>query len=274
MKKSISTLILCLFSVTCLFIVTSKSYSDEKNVYIPVGITYNSIYWWRGIELNGKGAGVLWPKVGLEFSGVTAYVTVGINQDYMMATEEGDRKLTKTYHEFDYGIEYAYSKDSFSSTIGVKYTHYPFYDSAGATVDPSFFEGYVIASYTSYFVPTLEVYYDYYVEETADETPVNQDLYVKGTLFKDLVNASGFTFKAGVWIAYYNNAYLDRKGFSDSGVTFSSLYDYQGITFFSAVNYARTIAKEFYIPYDADGNGKANKLKNHLWADFGVSTKL
>jgi len=266
--------LLFMFGVTSFVFVTDKSYSEEKNFYIPVGLTYDSIYWWRGIELNGKGAGVLWPKIGIEVSGITAYVTAGINQDYIMATEKGDRQLAKSYHEFDYGIEYAYTKDSLSSTVGVKYTHYPFYDSAGATVDPSFIEGYVIASYAAFIVPTIEVYYDYYVEETADETPVNQDIYAKLTLFKDLVNADNFTCKTGVWIAYYNNAYLDRKGFSDTGITFSSTYDHQGVTFFSAVNYARTLDKDFYIQYDADGNGKSSELKNHLWADFGVSLKF
>ncbi len=274
MITRIRTIILFLFSVTCIFIVTGKSYPEEKNVYIPVGLTYDSIYWWRGVELNGKGAAVLWPKLGIETSGITGYVTAGINQDYIMANENGDRQLAKTYHEFDYGTEYAFSKDAFSFTLGIKYTHYPFYDSAGATVDPSFFEAYMIASYVSYFAPTLEVYYDYYVEETADKTPVDQDVYVKGSVFKDLVSATNFTCKTGIWVGYYNNAYLDRKGFSDAGITFSSTYDYQGVSFFSAVNYARTLTRDFYISYDSDGNGKTSKLKNHLWADCGVSTKL
>ncbi|MCX8124545.1 MAG: hypothetical protein N3F66_10335 [Spirochaetes bacterium] len=274
MSRRAQIFILFMVCITSLVIVTGNSYSEQKKVYFPVAFTYNSIYWWRGIELNGKGAGVLWPKVGLEISGVTAYVTAGINQDYIMANEKGDTKLAKTYHEFDYGIEYAYTKDALSSTVGIKYTHYPFYDSAGATVDPSFIEAYLIASYSLYFVPTLEVYYDYFVEETADETPVNEDVYVKGTLFKELVNANNFIFKTGVWIAYYNNAYLDRKGFSDTGITFSSTYDHQGVTFFSAVNYARTLDKDFHIQYDVDANGKSSKLKNHLWADFGVSLKL
>ncbi|MEW6526130.1 MAG: hypothetical protein AB1444_05610 [Spirochaetota bacterium] len=266
--------LLFMFGVTSIFFVTDKSYSEEKNFYIPVGLTYDSIYWWRGIELNGKGAGVLWPKIGIEVSGITAYVTAGINQDYIMATEKGDRQLAKSYHEFDYGIEYAYNKDSLSSTVGIKYTHYPFYDSSGATVDPSFIEGYIIASYTAFIVPTIEVYYDYYVEETADKTPVNQDIYAKLTLFKDLVNADNFVCKTGVWAAYYNNAYLDRKGFSDAGITVSTSYVYENVTFFSALNYARTLSKDFYILYDSDGNGKSSELKNHLWADFGVSSRL
>ena len=257
-----------------LSLLYNKAYAQEKAFSVPLGVTYNSIYWWRGIELNGKGVGVLWPKVGIEVTGITAYVTAGINQDYIMATESGDRKLAKSYHEFDYGIEYAYSNNSLSSTIGLKYTHYPFYDSAGATVDPSFIEAYVIASYAAYFMPTIEVYYDYYVEETADKTPVNQDVYAKFSLFKDLINTNNFICKTGVWVAYYNNAYLDRKGFSDAGITFSTSCDYDGVTFFSAFNYARTLTKDFNISYDSDGNGKSSKLKNHLWADFGVATKL
>lgn len=268
------TFIFFMFCVTSFFFVTGKSYSEGKNLYFPIGLTYNSTYWWRGIELNGKGAGVLWPKVGIEIRGITAYVTAGINQDYMMASEKGDRQLAKSYHECDYGIEYAYSKDSLNSTAGIKYTQYPFYDSSGATVDPSFIEAYVIASYTAFLVPTIEVYYDYYVEETADKTPVNQDIYAKLTLSKDLVNADNFTCKTGIWAAYYNNAYLDRKGFSDAGITLSTSYVYENVTFFSTLNYARTLSKDFYILYDSDGNGKSSELKNHLWADVGVSSRL
>ncbi|HPK44651.1 MAG TPA: hypothetical protein PLV62_06700 [Spirochaetota bacterium] len=78
-------------------IVINNSYSAEKLLSFPVGITYDSIYWWRGVELNGKGAGVIWPKVGCEVSGVQAYITIGINQDYYMTTEGGDNDLAKTY---------------------------------------------------------------------------------------------------------------------------------------------------------------------------------
>ncbi|HOM09453.1 MAG TPA: hypothetical protein PLV81_04815, partial [Spirochaetota bacterium] len=53
--------ILFMFCVTSFFFVTGKSYSEGKNLYFPIGLTYNSTYWWRGVEINGKGAGVLWP---------------------------------------------------------------------------------------------------------------------------------------------------------------------------------------------------------------------
>ncbi|MEJ5361220.1 MAG: hypothetical protein WBK20_06240 [Spirochaetota bacterium] len=58
--------IFSMFSVSIFFFVTGKSYSDEKSFYIPVGITYDSIYWWRGIELNGKGAGVYGQRLALK----------------------------------------------------------------------------------------------------------------------------------------------------------------------------------------------------------------
>ncbi|HPP51015.1 MAG TPA: hypothetical protein PLO73_13680 [Spirochaetota bacterium] len=266
--------ILFMFCVTSFFFVTGKSYSEGKNLYFPIGLTYNSTYWWRGVEINGKGAGVLWPKIGAEFSGVTLYVTAGLNKDYGTATESADIKAAKTYHEFDYGIEYARGAGAISSTIGVKYTHYPFYDAAGATVDPSFIEAYAIVSASYFVIPVLELYYDYFVEETNAETPVNEDVYAKLTLFKEIVHADTFTVKTGAWVAYYNNAYLDKKGWSDAGLTFVTSYEHNGVTFFSALNYARSLSKDFYLEYDFDGNGKASTLKNHLWADVGVSSRL
>lgn len=273
--KKLTALFLSILAIVTInpSLVYNKGYAQEK-VLFPVGLTYNSIYWWRGIELNGKGVGVLWPKVGIEVSGLTAYVAAGINEDYLMATETGDRKLSKTYHEFDYGVEYALTLDSLSSTVGVKYTHYPFYDSAGATVDPSFIEAYIIASYTASITPGIELYYDYFVEENADKNPVNEDIYAKFSLTKECISTQGFVVKIGAWLAYYNNAYLNKKGFSDTGVTATFSYDYNGITFFSAFNYARTLAKDFYVKQDFDANGKDSILKNHLWADVGVSTKL
>ncbi|HOE20163.1 MAG TPA: hypothetical protein PKJ69_04280 [Spirochaetota bacterium] len=274
MNQFFKTILRIIIGIICCCIVTNNSYSAEKLLSFPVGITYDSIYWWRGVELNGKGAGVIWPKVGCEVSGVQAYITIGINQDYFMTTEEGDNDLAKTYHEFDYGIEYSFTQNTFSSTIGIKYCQYPFYDSADATVDPSFFEAYGIVSFSYVIIPVLELYYDYYREESDEETPVNEDVYAKLSLFKEILHANSFIVKTGIWLGYYHNAYLDRDGFSDAGITLSTSYDYNDVVFFSAVNYARTLSEDFYIEYDADANGHASRLKNHFWVDIGISSKL
>jgi hypothetical protein len=120
--------------------------------------------------------------------------------------------------------------------------------------------------------PFVTVYYDYYVEETASKTPRDEDYYVKLALSQDLVSQNDFTFSAGAWVGYYNNAYLEREGWSDAGVTLGIAQKIGNATFKGAVNYARSLTSDFQITDTY--NTEAGKLRNHLWADFGISYSL
>jgi hypothetical protein len=260
-------------SVVTMGLMQHKVCAEESSfIRVPVGISYNSVYWWRGVELNGKGVGVFWPSVGLELgeTGFALSVAAGVNEDYLIADDSTDRDAAKPANEFDYGIAYGAEFGIVSLGAGVMYIHYPFYDEVdNDAVDPSFWEASVAVGLDILLAPSLEIYYDYYVEEDdATDNPVNEDYYVKASIGHDVIKTDSFSFSLGAWVAYYNNAYLDKKGWSDAGISLGTSSEYKGISFDSAFYYARSLDEDFQ-----EANG-AGKLKNHFWAEFGVSTSL
>ena len=246
---------------------------DESFIKVPVGLLYASAYWWRGIEFNGKGNGVLWPSVGvlLGDTGLSLNFAAGINMEDAQAEGKSARHPAKATHEFDYGA--AYSRDLgelVTAGAGIMFIHYPYYDNV-YTNDTSFLEGSVFVMIKTILSPRLDVYYDYYIEENADagkDTPQAEDVYVKLSCAQDIIKDDGFAFSTGLWIGYYNNAYLDLSGFSDLGIKLGTSKDYRGIVFSAGVYYARTLAKDFYDYYAASGGVRQ---KNHFWADFGAT---
>jgi hypothetical protein len=88
---------------------------------------------------------------------------------------------------------------------------------------------------------------------------------------QDLVSQNDFTFSAGAWAGYYNNAYLETQGMERAGVTLGSRRksqcDLQGR------GQLRPLALVGFSDHDTY-NTEAGKLRNHLWADFGISYSL
>ncbi len=277
MKKTVVTIIFTLFVTAGMLPAAGNVHAEDSFVKVPVGISYSSTYWWRGVELNGKGVGVIWPSAGLELgdTGLSLSVAAGINEDYLVVNETGEPDVAESYHEFDYGMGYSMSAGILSVDIGVMYVHYPFYDEgAPDATDPSFVEGSLGLGLDVLLSPTVEVYYDYYMEETDEGTPQDEDYYVRLSFGHDVISSDAFTFSVGTWGGYYNNAYLDVKGFSDAGVSLGTSSMYGNVEFTAAVYYARSLDKDFQDAYDLDDDGRTSALRNHVWAEFGVSTTL
>ncbi len=279
MRKS--RLLSCLAALALLAagIAPGKAFAEEEAAFfkVPVGLSYASTYWWRGVELNGKGSGVLWPSAGLVLgdTGLSFLIAAGLNADYLYAGTGGDREATRPYHEFDYGASFAKDLgDIVSFNIGVLYVSYPFYDEADpAATNPSFIDGMLGLGLKTVLNPRVDFYYDYYVKENADKTPRDEDYYVKFSLAQEFAKTGDSAFTVSAWVGYYNNAYLDAKGWSDAGARLGFLKDFGGTVFAAGLYYARSLDSDFWQEYDPDEDGRG-RMKNHVWADFSVSRTL
>ncbi len=280
MRKS-RLLLSCLAALALLTagIAPGKAHAEEGGSFlkIPVGLSYASTYWWRGVELNGKGSGVLWPSVGLVLgdTGISLLVAAGLDADYISADTSGDRKAIRPLHEVDYGASFAKDLGDIASfSLGILYAQYPFYDDFDSTaVNPAFLEGSLGLGLKTILNPRVDFYYDYYVKESAAETPQDEDFYVKFSLGQEFAKTEDSAVTLSAWIGYYNNAYADLEGFSDAGLRLGFLKDFSGTAFAAGLYYARSLDSDFQRAYDPDGDGEG-KIKNHVWADFSVSKTL
>jgi len=266
MKIRTATIIIAAITLSAVIMPGRSLVAAEKEsaISIPVGISYSSTYWWRGTELNGKGTGVIWPGIGLEIAGtgLSLSIAAGLNVDCIAADTETDRKAADDFNEIDYGLAWSTDLgDMVSLGVGVMYVSYPNADYG------SFIEGSLSLGADMPFSPALDFYYDYYVEENGNDpdAPQAEDFYIKFSLGHDLISSGSFTCSAGAWIGYYNDPYFGAEGFSDAGISIGIAEEYMGVSFSSAVNYARSLSEDFQTAY---GSGK---LKNHIWADFGVA---
>ncbi len=300
MKQALS--ITAILSLLIIFLFNMKIHAAEKEAFlqIPVSASYSSIYWWRGGELNGKGVGVFWPGVGLVLgeTGIELSYAAGISEDFFSVEKKSstlhkDEEKAKT--EFDYGISYSIDiGEILSLGLGALYAQYPFYDAVDSTaIDPSFYEFSLSLGGNTFLSPAIDLYYDIYVEETYtamtakqqavyqalgysqaqmdrqvkvdNATSTNEDYYISFSISHDLISTEdGFGFSLSGLIGYYNNAYLDLKGWSDYVITAGISKNYEDISFEGGFNYGRTLHKDF----------ETDDMKNHFWADFGVTYSL
>jgi hypothetical protein len=247
---------------------------DSSFIKVPVGLQYASTYWWRGIELNGKGVGVLWPSAGLILgdTGLSFLVAAGLNADYFAAGNKDDLKYASTFHEFDYGASYATEIGGMLAVnAGLTFIHYALYDRYDSSaVDPSFLELTAGVGVKVLLNPRLDILYDYYIEENAAKTPQGEDVYVRLSIAHELVKSGCMALALSAWLGYYNNAYLDRSGMSDLGLKAGISAEKSGVIYTAGVYYARSLAEDFQMGFDPDGDG-SGRQKDHLWADFGAS---
>jgi len=241
-----------------------------------VGLSYASTYWWRGVELNGKGSGVLWPSAGLVLgdTGISLLVAAGLNADYLLADRSGDHKYIRPTHEIDYGASFAKDLGDIASfSLGILYAQYPFYDDNDPdALNPAFLEGSIGIGLKSVLNPRLDFYYDYYVKEK-EENPRDEDYYMKFSLAQEFAKTNDSAITLSAWIGYYNNAYADAKGFSDAGLRLGFLKDFSGTAFGAGLYYARSLDSDFQQEYDPNGDGRG-KIKNHVWVDFSMTRTL
>ena len=224
-------------------IAPGKAIAEEGGSFlkVPVGLSYASTYWWRGVELNGKGSGVLWPSAGLVLgdTGISLLVAAGLNADYLLADRSGDHKYIRPTHEIDYGASFAKDLGDIASFgVGILYAQYPYYDDYDSTaLNPAFLEGSLGLGLKTILNPRLDFYYDYYVKEK-EETPRDEDYYVKFSLAQEFAKTNDSAITLSAWIGYYNNAYADAKGFSDAGLRLGFLKDFSGTAFGAGLYYA------------------------------------
>jgi len=259
-------------------IAPGKAIAEEGGSFlkVPVGLSYASTYWWRGVELNGKGSGVLWPSAGLVLgdTGISLLVAAGLNADYLLADRSGDHKYIRPTHEIDYGASFAKDLGDIASFgVGILYAQYPYYDDYDSTaLNPAFLEGSLGLGLKTILNPRLDFYYDYYVKEK-EETPRDEDYYVKFSLAQEFAKTNDSAITLSAWIGYYNNAYADAKGFSDAGLRLGFLKDFSGTAFGAGLYYARSLDSDFQQEYDPNGDGRG-KIKNHVWVDFSMTRTL
>lgn len=259
-------------------IAPGKAIAEEGGSFlkVPVGLSYASTYWWRGVELNGKGSGVLWPSAGLVLgnTGFSLLVAAGLNADYLSADRSGDHKYIRPTHEIDYGASFTKDLGDIASfSIGILYAQYPYYDDYDSTaLNPAFLEGSLGLGLKTILNPRLDFYYDYYVKEK-EETPRDEDYYVKFSLAQEFAKTNDSAITLSAWIGYYNNAYADAKGFSDAGLRLGFLKDFSGTAFGAGLYYARSLDSDFQREYDPNGDGRG-KIKNHVWVDFSMTRTL
>jgi hypothetical protein len=248
---------------------TAKNvFAEDTKLSIPVSFSYSSTYWWRGVELDGKGVGVLWPGVGAVYGDFSFIAAAGISADWICLEDSEGKKGAKSLTELDLGAAYTINTSMFSVVLGLMYIGYPYYDAANPdAVEASFIEGSAVLTIKTMLSPYVAVYYDYFLNETDAKTPVNEDYYVKFGASHNLISTEdGFAFSLGAYIGYYNNAYFEMSGWSDAVVKAGIAKNYKNISFYGGCYYGRTLSKDF-----KDYN---SGIKNHFWADFGAGMTL
>lgn len=247
-------------------------HADEKNIKVPISFTYSSTYWWRGIQINGKGVGFLIPGIALEFGDFSISYAAFISEDWISRESSAEEDAEKVKTEMDYGIFFSRDLEVITLSIGVLYAHYPYYDEVNPdATDPSFWEGSLAVGLNTVLSPTIEFYYDYYIEaregSDGNDVPVNEDYYAKLSLSQDLIaTKDGFTFAISAWVGYYHNLYFEAEGWSDAVASMGISKEEGNFSFSAGFYYGRTLSRDFR---------RANfGIKNNFWCDFGITYSL
>ncbi|MFH0974226.1 MAG: hypothetical protein V1874_00415, partial [Spirochaetota bacterium] len=64
-------------------VMAKTAHAEDSKISVPVSFSYNSVYWWRGVELNGNGVGVLWPGIGLNYGDLALSAAAGISEAWI-----------------------------------------------------------------------------------------------------------------------------------------------------------------------------------------------
>ncbi|MDY6935415.1 MAG: hypothetical protein SVZ03_14465 [Spirochaetota bacterium] len=270
--KKLLTLVCMLFILIGLNGVTRFDLSaDEKLVTIPLSISYSSIYWWRGTVLN-DGAGTFWPDAECNIKDFSLSIAGCISEEWFTKNDSASEDTAKSFTEIDYGLFYSRDINDISLSAGVMFCHWPFYDEADDSAeDPSFWEASLSIGVDTILSPTLEFYYDYYIESYegsyGKDVPTDEDYYIRFSVGHELINRNdNLIMSVGAWIGYYNDPYFEADGWSDMVALVGFSNQYNNLSFNSNFYYGRTLSKDFRDANDG--------IMNHFWCDFGISYSL
>jgi len=243
----------------------------EKLVSIPVSFTYSSVYWWRGVQINDDGVGVLWPGISLEIGAFSLSYAAGISEDWISKESSAEEDEAKAKTEMDYGLSFSSETEILAFGIGIMYVQYPYYDETDHdATEPSYWEGSAMIGVKTVLSPALHVYYDYFIEEyegsDGSDVPVNEDYYVKLSLSQEIIASNGFTFSITAWVGYYNNPYFEAEGWSDAVVSLWIAQELERFSFSAGFYYGRSLDRDF--------RRLNNGIKNTFWCDFGIVMTL
>lgn len=299
-----------LFVISLFSVYTpKKAVAEESKLSIPVLVMYSSLYWWRGVELNNTespsdSVGIVWSGFAIKYAGFSILCAGGFSEDLWRRrntedledpevedeTEEdaignnqddSSRDTAKTKTEVDYGISYKLEIKPVKIAASVLYVQYPYFDEMDNShldddptvdsTDPSFWEAGLSLDVDTILSPSVEFYWDYYVEDykndKGEDVPVDEDYYVKLSVSQEIVGKKDvYSLAMGAWAGYYNNAYMELKGWSDAGGSLEISVDHESLSIFATVYYARTLDKDFVEA--------AGFVKNHTWCDFGITYKI
>jgi hypothetical protein len=273
MKKIIQQM----FIATVLIALTTAAtlsalHAGEKNIKVPISFSYSSTYWWRGLQINGKGVGVLWSGIAVELGDFSISYAAGISENWISSESSVEEDAEKVKTEMDYGITFSKETEKISLSLGILYAHYPYHDEVDPdAADPSFWEGSLAIGLNTVLSPTIEFYYDYYIKaregSDGDDVPVNEDYYAKFSLSQDLIaTKDGFAFTISAWVGYYHDPYYELDGWSDAVASLGISKEEGDLSFSAGFYYGRTLSKDFR---------RANSgIKNNLWCDFGITYSL
>jgi hypothetical protein len=241
-------------------------YAAERFIKVPVSFSYSSTYWWRGMQINGRGVGVLWPGIAIQLDDFSISYAAGISEDWISRESSAEEDAEKVKTEMDYGISFSRNLEAITLNIGVLYVHYPYFNEVDPdATNPSFWEGSLSIGLNTVLSPTIEFYYDYYIEaregNDGDDVAVNEDYYIKLSLSQDLIATKfGFTFTISAWVGYYHNPYFEAEGWSDAVASMAISKEEGDLSFTAGFYYGRTLSRNFR---------QANSgIKNNLWCDF------
>lgn len=259
-----------LLYLTSLLLITSgitlfwnSADAEEKMVSVSGSASYSSSYWWRGAVIDA-GDGVFWPGVSAEMGSFSLSAAAGVDGMWITGENSDVKDGAKSLTEIDLGASYGMETGPLSIGLGAMYIGYPFYDAVDTAADnPSFMEGSISIGLSAILSPSVDFYYDYYLEESAAKTPTSEDYYIKFSIGHDFISTEdGFTFSAGASLGYYNAAYWEAKGLSDLIISLGIAKDYKDLSFSGGFYYGRALSEDFET-----ATGKVD----FFWTDFGVS---
>jgi hypothetical protein len=295
--KTLKIIMILIFAAFVLIPPGFVSAADEPALKLKpnVSLDYCTTYWWRGLELFGKNVGVLWSSIGLDLgdTGLSLGFTLGLSQEYILNSDTSknsysdNEKAQRAQTEFDYIL--SYSKDlSKLVTLGATfiYAGWHLYNDANKTSTPpgtrytdwSFLDFNLTAALKTILSPKLDVFYDYYpwenkaIKAAGKSSSQYEDYYIKLSFAQDIfATRDAFSFFVKTWIAYYNNAYLDRSGLSDLGLALGFKKDTEKASFKATIHYTRSLSKDFYrTSVYSNTEPYTGEVKNHLWASIGM----
>ncbi|MEW6569943.1 MAG: hypothetical protein AB1390_02025 [Nitrospirota bacterium] len=227
--------IIILAVVLAISVVAAHSFAGETKTSGYASADIMSNYVWRGQKLSNSW--VIQPSVGITYGNFGANIWANYDTDREEVTsgeETGHGEITET----DFTVNYAFSMDKFTFTIG--YIFYAF-DGANDTQ-----EVYLSANYDTLLNPTVTVYYDY------DE---GNGAFAIASVGHSFEVPKGMSLNLGASASY--NIKNNIMGFDENGDDFSNFYNGEistslNIPIYKGLSLTPKLAYSFPLSDDAE----------------------